>query len=120
MVNGVEQEKCDTIRPWKQYVYKLVERCPTGYIDIPLKKVYDRNGNDVTDHYEPNDAEVADLDGDGDMEIIVKRLNTNDAANVYPISNTTEFVMWMLTMSIGIREKIPFCGASTADQIWSV
>ncbi len=71
----------------------MVERCPTGYIDIPLKKVYDRNGNDVTDHYEPNDAEVADLDGDGDMEIIVKRLNTNDAANVYPISNTTEFVI---------------------------
>ena len=93
VVNGVEQEKCDTIRPWKQYVYKLVERCPTGYIDIPLKKVYDRNGNDVTDHYEPNDAEVADLDGDGDMEIIVKRLNTYDAANIYPIENTTEFVV---------------------------
>ena len=93
VVNGVEQEKCDTIRPWSQYVYNLIKECPTGYIDIPLKKVYDRNGNDVTANYEPNDAEVADLDGDGEMEIIVKRLNTYDAANIYPISNTTEFVM---------------------------
>ena len=93
VANGVEQEKCDTIRPWKQYVYNLVKRCPTGYIDIPLKKVFDRNGNDVTDHYQPNDAEVADLDGDGDLEIIVKRINTVDADNVYPASNTTEFVV---------------------------
>ena len=47
----------------------------------------------MTDHYEPNDAEVADLDGDGEMEIIVKRINTYDAVNIYPISNTTEFVV---------------------------
>lgn len=79
VVNGVEQAKCAAITPWAQYVYNLVARCATGYLDIDLAKVYDRAGNDVTAHYELNDAEMADLDGDGQLEIIVKRLNTYDA-----------------------------------------
>ena len=78
VVNGVEQEKCTAITPWLQYVYQLTVRCPTGYLDINLATVYDREGTDVTSHYEPNDAEMADLDGDGDLEIIIKRLNTVD------------------------------------------
>ena len=56
VVNGVEQEKCTAVTPWTQYVYKYTVRCATGYIDVPLAKVYDRNRTDVTDHYEPNDA----------------------------------------------------------------
>jgi len=97
VVRGVEQERCAPVTAWTQYVYKLVERCSTGYLDIVLANVYDRDGNDVTDHYEPNDAEVADLDGDGQMEIIVKRLNTSDAGGggngIYPI-NSREFVVF--------------------------
>ena len=92
VVNGEEQEKCDAVTPWTQYVYKYDVRCPTGYIDIPLATVYDRDGNDVTDHYEPNDAEMADLDGDGQLEIIVKRLNTVDAAGIY-LASSKEFVV---------------------------
>ena len=81
VVNGVEQAKCAAVTPWAQYVYKIdTRRCPTGYLDIDLASVYDRDGNDVTDHYSPNDAEMADLDGDGQLEIIIKRLNTVDAA----------------------------------------
>ena len=82
VVNGVEQaNKCDSVTPWTQDVYKLGDhRFCTGYIDIPLDTVYDRAGNDVTVNYEANDAEVADLDGDGEMEIIIKRLNTVDAS----------------------------------------
>lgn len=79
VVNGVEQAKCAAVKPWTQYVYNLTVRCATGYLDIDLAKVYDRAGNDVTSHYEPNDAEMADLDGDGQLEIIIKRLNTYDA-----------------------------------------
>ena len=80
VINGVEQTPCDAVTPWTQYVYNLVERCPTGYLDINLADVYDRDGKDVTAHYEPNDAEMADLDGDGQLEIIIKRLNTYDAS----------------------------------------
>ena len=82
VVNGKEQAKCTAVTPWKQYVYKLGNnRYPTSYIDIPLAIVNDRDGNDVTSHYEPNDAEMADLDGDGQLEIIIKRLNTADASS---------------------------------------
>ena len=93
VVNGVEQAKCAAVTPWKQYVYNLVERCATGYLDIQLGSIHDRNGNDVTSHYIPNDAEFADLDGDGELEMIIKRLNTYDKDNNYPTSNTTEFDM---------------------------
>ena len=79
VVNGVEQAKCTAVTPWAQYVYKLTVRCATGYLDVPLAKVYDRNGTDKTANYSPNDAEFADLDGDGQLEMIIKRLNTIDA-----------------------------------------
>ena len=97
VVNGAEQTKCGVMTAWTEYVYKLGDniRTATGYIDIPLDTVYDRDGVDVTSHYEPNDAELADLDGDGQLEIIIKRLNTYDAWNgseLYPI-NSREFVV---------------------------
>ena len=93
VVNGVEQTKCAAVTPWAQYVYKLSDiRTPTGYLDISLATVYDRDGNDVTSHYEPNDAELADLDGDGQLEIIIKRLNTTDAAGIY-LESSREFVV---------------------------
>lgn len=82
VVRGVEQAQSAVATAWKQYVYKSYanNRYPTAYLDIALANVYDRDGNDVTAHYEPNDAELADLDGDGQLEIIIKRLNTVDAA----------------------------------------
>ncbi|MBQ8711448.1 MAG: chitobiase/beta-hexosaminidase C-terminal domain-containing protein [Prevotella sp.] len=99
VVDGVEQEKCNAVTPWKEYVYKLgSNRYPTAYLDIALATVYDRDGNDVTSNYSPNDAEMADLDGDGQLEIIVKRLNTADASTAIDASriyspNSTQFVV---------------------------
>ena len=52
-----------------------------GYLDITLADVQDRDGTDVTANYSPNDAVMADLDGDGQLEIIIKRLNTIDASD---------------------------------------
>ena len=107
VVRGVEQEKCAAVKPWAQYFYNYTVPCPTGFLDIALAPVYDRNGTDVTANYEANDAEMADLDGDGDLEIIIKRLNTwdatgvntgvkdkkgNDIYNIYPQSST-QFVV---------------------------
>ena len=95
VVQGVEQEKSPSTKVWPGNIIQGPEAAPfvAGYMDIPLATVYDRNGSDVTANYLPNDAEFADLDGDGELEMIIKRLNTVDAANVYPQSNTTEFVM---------------------------
>jgi hypothetical protein len=77
------------------------------YQKILLANVYDRDGQDVTEHYWANDAAFADLDGDGQLEMIVKRLNMADAEgvntgrrdskghaiyNIYP-RNSKEFVV---------------------------
>ncbi len=53
--------------------YTLPAQTPLGYIHIPL----DKPDNDTTPvgdtyHYIPNDASVADVDGDGEYEIILK------------------------------------------------
>ena len=101
VVKGVEQAKCAVVTPWQGNAYKPNgndgPRYPYGYLDIALATVYDRNGADVTANYQPNDAEMADLDGDGELEIIVKRLNTYDASTeqtgkLYP-QESTQFVV---------------------------
>ena len=95
VVNGMEQSQSASISSlWPSSAKgNDVDMYLSGRIDLTLATVYDRNGNDVTANYSPNDAEFADLDGDGQLEMIIKRLNTVDAANVYPQSNTTEFVV---------------------------
>ena len=82
VVRGVEQSQCNAVSVWSQYKYKLNTTCETGYFNIPLARVYNNSGQDITNTYIANDAEVADLDGDGEMEIILKRRSTlDDVAN---------------------------------------
>ena len=90
VVRGTEQDASVAVKPWTGSSYGGNW---SGYIDISLSPVYDRNNNDVSSNYEPNDAEMADLDGDGEMEIIIKRLNTYDVGNQYP-KNSTQFVVF--------------------------
>ena len=84
VVGGVEQAKCAAVTVWPGWQkYSNGDRYVGGYMDIPLRDVYSRGGNNVTGSYWPNDIEVADLDGDGEMEFIVKRMNMTDANNLY-------------------------------------
>jgi len=62
VVRGVEQEKC-----------KAVSRWSNNYFDIPMQPVINRNGVDYTNNYTLNDVSLADVDGDGVSEFIVKR-----------------------------------------------
>lgn len=60
----------------------LPANAPTGYIDIPLQHptgYKDVEGRDV--EYNANDASVADLDGDGQLEIILKWDPSNSRDN---------------------------------------
>ena len=52
--------------------WTLPAEAPTGYLDIPLQKPENtvEEGRPVS--YSANDASVADLDGDGQMEIVLK------------------------------------------------
>ena len=83
VVRGVEQSQCAAVSVWGAYKYKLYTTCETGYFDIPLVPVYNSSGEDVSAYYIANDAEVADLDGDGEMEIIIKRLSTLDSGDLF-------------------------------------
>ena len=106
VINGIEQSPYTAQGQWK-YDY-LGNNKYTSYLSITLAPVYSRNlKEDITSHYQPNDIEMADLDGDGQLEIIIKRINTVDEAGydsglidangkpryiIYP-KNSTEFVV---------------------------
>lgn len=50
--------------------WTLPESAPTGYLDIAINQPKDPNNERVM--YSANDASMADLDGDGQMEIVLK------------------------------------------------
>ena len=87
VVRGVEGEKCDTVKRWGgDFVYSLTG-FHEGYIDVPLKNVTGRNGSNVTSNYAINDISLADVDGDGTVEFIVKRLSSLN----YDLNNKNAF-----------------------------
>ena len=62
--------------------WTLPANAPVGYVDIPLQRptgYKDAEGRDV--EYIANDATVADLDGDGQMEIVLKWDPSNSRDN---------------------------------------
>ncbi|MBO4612391.1 MAG: autotransporter-associated beta strand repeat-containing protein [Bacteroidaceae bacterium] len=78
VVKGKEQELSAKVTRWNN-----------GYLDIPVAKVLDRNGNDVTSQYILNDISLGDVDGDGVVEFLVKRNYTGSDLNT--TGNTTKF-----------------------------
>lgn len=78
VVRGEEQDACLPIKVWSQQ-----------YLEIPMGKVYSRNGTDISNDYELNDVSAADLDGDGDYELIVKRTYNHDG--LFEVSTDTAY-----------------------------
>lgn len=84
VVRGVEQERCDPVTVWPGWqMYRNRDRYVGGYMDIPLGEIRSRGNQLVTDSYWANDIEVADLDGDHELEFIIKRMNMDDANALY-------------------------------------
>ena len=79
VVRGTERTdlKSEEVTPWEHQ-----------YWDINVANVINRAGVDVTSQYTLNDCSVADVDGDGQMEFVVKRRN-DSGLNVS--GNTTTF-----------------------------
>ena len=71
MVRGVEQEKCEA-----------VTRLNQQYIQFAVGKLYSRRGTDITASYNINDIALADVDGDGVSEFIMKRNYGPDGSSV--------------------------------------
>ncbi|MDR2840167.1 MAG: hypothetical protein LBV75_02720 [Paludibacter sp.] len=108
------------------YILRKKIDAPDTYIEIPMKAVngkssaasnntwvWDATSTDANFTYIPNDASFADLDGDGEMEIVVHRVgaNSQDNANsgrtdapvlqAYKLDGT---FMWEINLGINIRE----------------
>ena len=66
VIKGIEQSQSDVVKPWADQ-----------YIDIPVQPIIDNAGNDISHLYSLNDASAADLDADGEYELIVKRMNSD-------------------------------------------
>lgn len=78
VVNGVEITQSDTVTPWSD-----------NYVDIPLNVPSDTTLDGAAVTYSANDASVADVDGDGEYEIILKwdPSNSHDNADSGRTSN---------------------------------
>lgn len=72
VVNGTETETSKEVTP-----------LANDYLEIKIAPI-------PSDDYEPNDATIADLDGDGEMEVIIKLRSLKDIRNSYPY-DATEF-----------------------------
>ena len=71
VVRGVEQEKSAEVKRWSNQ-----------YKQFAVGKLYSRRGTDITNDYAINDIALADLDGDGVSEFILKRNYTPDGSSV--------------------------------------
>lgn len=69
VVRGKEQAQCKAVTPWAQSYLEIVP-----------------DHSPLTSTFEPNDACMADVDGDGELELIIKMWNRTDANAGYPRS----------------------------------
>ncbi len=68
----------------KSVSWTLPENAPIGYVNIPLDKPAGGVAPDGREYsYEPNDASIGDVDGDGEYEIILKWSPTNAHDNAH-------------------------------------
>ena len=82
VVKGVEQEKS-----------AAVTRLSSQYIQFKVQPILSRKGTDISNDYSINDIALADVDGDGVSEFLVKR-NYNldsDASGPCPVSNDSAY-----------------------------
>ena len=71
VINDIEQEASQEVTPWNQ-----------NYRSIPLQKPEGGQTPDGVNYtYSPNDASAADLDGDGEYEIVLKWDPSNSKDN---------------------------------------
>ena len=98
VMNGVEGEESEAAR--------IIDG---AYLSIPLNMPQSQSGEP---NYTPNDASVADLDGDGEYEIVLKlEQNPKDNAHEGDTYNTVldaykldGTFMWRIQMGYNIRE----------------
>lgn len=88
--NGVVGSQCAAVSPWSKQ-----------YLEIPMADVQSSKGTTVWTQavgalidegdYQINDVSLGDVDGDGKVDFIVKRLNQWDRGQLFPTDNSQYF-----------------------------
>ena len=102
VINGVEDERCEAVSVWADGYLEFPINCPES---VPMA-----NGEEIW-RFTPGDAAVADLDGDGEYEIVLKwNGTTRDAGkagytsecilDAYELDGTQ---LWRINMGPNIR-----------------
>ena len=99
VIKGIEQSQSDAVKPWTDQ-----------YIDIPVQPIVDNAGNDISHLYSLNDASAADLDGDGEYELIVKRMNSdfslgNKAYTLFQAYKMDGTLLWTIDVGPNIMNS---------------
>ena len=101
VVNGAEQSGSESVKPWSN-----------NYYDVPIDKPADTKLNGTTVTYSASDATVADVDGDGAYEIILKWDPSNSKDNSQSGYTSNVYVdcyemdgtrRWRIDLGINIR-----------------
>lgn len=96
IVNGVVGKLCSAVQAWDKQ-----------YMRVTMEPAFNRAGVDVTAQYEPNDISVADVDGDGSVEFMLKRnytgsdlLKTSNKVNFhhYEVFNKAGKRLWWIDL----------------------
>lgn len=112
VVRGKEQQPCKAVAVWEH-----------DYLEIPMGGVKSRRGYDITDQYEPNDACAADLDGNGELEIILKRINHTDQNALFPTDNDSAYTVleaYSLARAISRDSTTAATPATTTRGRWAM
>lgn len=100
VVRGVEQEKCNAVKTWGQEYLEI-----TPKHDASLKSTY-----------VPNDACCADVDGDGQLEILMKYDNQEEVAAGFPkTGNNGEYTLFECLKLDGTVLWWVNCGPNMGD-----
>ena len=87
VVRGTAQDQCDAVSVWSRFFLKI-----------------EMDHGDLTSTYVPNDACCADVDGDGEIEILLKFDNNSDANNGYmPEGYNGEYALFEVYKLDGTR-----------------